>query len=137
MLYDRLVVRPFQPEDAKLEGGEAGTPSVGLTALIDGELAGYGGITLMGGRHWGFFHLGGEGGKYLRGGAKVWVHRMTLQLLASVQSVGEIWAVCDEVYPNAARWMERLGFRQVPDSEKPADVLAYEEALGCKAWLRS
>jgi hypothetical protein len=137
----RLRLRPFACEDVvALEGARPDGPVAGLTALIGAEVVGYGGLAKSGGRHWGFFLVSAtEAGQALRNICPRLLHRLALQMLQRFDAVGiaEVHALCDERYPRAAAWLAALGFRRLPDDEKPPDIAAFEAARGGHdTWLR-
>ena len=129
-----ITLREFRPEDASGIGDlEPGDALIGISAEIDGALAGYAGIRDVLGRGWVFFSILDE---RLRRPALI--HRTTLQVLRSAAEAGinPVYAFCDDKQSRAEVWLKRLGFRLMRDGEKDPAIMATEEVTKQMAWIR-
>jgi hypothetical protein len=106
-----IEYRRFEPSD---EPG-CDWPVIGMTAVLDGEILGYGGIQqYKDGRWWGVLDVNDE-----RGRIPTMIHRFAVGILKAAMEAGiTVYVLCDTAHPRAVPWMERLGFVPVPKEQK-------------------
>lgn len=127
-----ITLRAFRPEDASGEGDIGDEAIIGITAELNGEVAGYAGIRDVLGKNWAFFRVIDE-----RLRVPALLHRTTLSVLRAAAEVGisPIFTFCDSSQPNAEAWLKRLGFELLDDNEKDEPVRAAEGITGYDSWV--
>src|SRR5262245_24683626 len=102
-----LTMRAFEAADAEDLLGQPLVHSVGLTAELNGKIAGFGALHRPGDRLWAIVHLYDE-----RLRKPVLLHRIARKTLGALS--GSDWrplfAISDPARPKAAAWLKRLGF---------------------------
>jgi hypothetical protein len=104
----------------------------GLSALVNGELSAYGGIRLVGTKHFAFFNT------VNKVSAPIQFHRLVKAGLdAAVQGgLFPIYSACQEAdFKSARRWHKMLGFREVALEEKDDELRKIESFLGMSIWM--
>lgn len=130
---DGYVCREFDREDGVMEGVEIEHPIIGGTMTKDGEPVAYGGINLIGGRHWVFMFI--KDPEIRKHG--LWIARLIRDSIRMCRDGGitELYGLCDTTKPKAAEFLTMLGFKPLSALEKPADILLYEQLMGgAKTW---
>lgn len=105
-----VEIVPLTHEHLTAFYGEAGRqPSVkGVACLVDGDVAGIGGLAYLGGKVLAFCEL-----KEAARPFKTAIHRSAVRLLAEArQRHRMIVAECDEREERAREWLSRLGFTE-------------------------
>lgn len=104
----------------------------GITILIEGEVAAFGGIFRYDGRRVAFFNLFDE-----RAARPAVLHRLVKRgLIEAASDDGQIVSFVDDQMPRAEVWHKRLGFRPMRDDEKDWVITGAEERTGGKrAWV--
>lgn len=126
-------IREFRPADAWGCAPPAETEEfTGLSALIDGRLAAYGGIRRVGTKHFAFFNIAAGVSAPIR------FHRLVTAGLAAAERAGlmPVYSACEErTFASAGRWHRLLGFRELAEAEIDAELQAIEQQLGLKIWV--
>lgn len=108
-------------------------PFTGLTATIDGKVAGVMGVHRFGIHNWVYFNVFDA-----RLRQPFFLHRLALNGLDSCDKLGfgPIYSICDHTEPNARRWHGALGFREIEDTERDEEVRICEAHNKRGAWIR-
>lgn len=111
----------------------ANDPMLGITAEMDGEIAAYGGVRTVHGRHFAFFNLVVESAR-----KPFLLHRTVRDALAAAlrSGVSPIYTPCDTSKYRAEAWLKRLGFRPVQDEERDEVIRAIEDITHNAIWIR-
>lgn len=133
MLRPKLEVRQTRRTDLYKSGLAVTWPFSGLTATIDGEIAGYAGVHRFGVHDWVYFNVFDDRVK-----DPFFLHRLVRQVLASYDAsgFGPIYSICDHETQSARRWHGALGFREVVDAERDDEIRLCEAHNNRGAWVR-
>lgn len=138
MGLETLTIRPFRSSDSlALEGAALDVPTIGNTALVDGEIAAYAGVHHVRGRDWAFFHVADSpAGRLLKNKAPLFIHRIVRDAVVCLQEQGfsDIFVLCDDAFPKARAWLMALGF--VKAERMPFDLIAMEVQSGAEVWVK-
>ena len=122
-----ISIREIWPSDWVDTEPPAGDNQVcGLSAIIDGKLSAYGGIRLVGTKHFAFFNV------FNGASAPVRFHRLVKAGLDTAVRNGlfPIYSACQEAdFRMARRWHRLIGFREVTDVEKDDELRRLEAFL--------
>ncbi len=108
----------------------------GLTARIDGEIAGYAGLHRFGQHHWVFFNTFDDRVK-----RPFFLHRLVASVIAAYDTLGimPIYSLAGQPgieIAAAERWHRVLGFRPVTDEERDDEIRLAETINSRGAWVR-
>lgn len=108
-------------------------PFAGLTIDIDGAVSGYVGVHRFGVHDWVYMNVFDE-----RLRRPFFLHRLVRDALDSCDKLGfgPIYSICDTKEASARRWHGALGFREIEDAERDAEIRICEEHNNQGAWVR-
>jgi hypothetical protein len=127
----KLRERPFRPDDAVPVLGDLPVPHGDGVSLVDehDRALAFGVIADVDGALWAFVNILDEAAR-----RPVMLHRRVLLALAAVDQ--PVFTLLDARKPRAQAWLERLGFRPLPDTDKTHEILITEQQLGVSIWRR-
>ena len=133
MQHQELKLRTLKRTDVYKSGLLVTWPITGLTAEIDGQIAGYAGVHKFGAHHWVFFDVFDD-----RVRRPFFLHRLVRDVLDgyAASGIGPIYSICDCTVPSARRWHGALGFREVVDAERDDEIRLCEEVNKRGAWVK-
>ncbi len=99
--------------------------------IQDGRVKALGGLTVIGGKFWAFYHREPDFGC---GGI---LHRMVRNALhdAAAHGIAPVFVLRDSRYGTSERWLTLLGFRPVAEQERDEVLAMMEHESGLQAWV--
>lgn len=104
----------------------------GLTVTQGGQPVAVGGLVWIRAHWWTFAEITEPARRPML------VHRLVLGGIKAAERCGieRMYGYCDETYPRARSWIERMGFRPATDADKDDDIRGVEAFVKSPAWIR-